>query len=258
MASYRAENSSDLERARDVSRRLRPAGSAVVAPALAAGTAPARPGFSAERARMFVGALSERASERAAVPPAARPGPTPTPPAPVPAPAPPAFATAPRIREIDPTPRPSLPRTGPVAPSLAAAASLTPAPPSGRATLPSPPAGGSWENLLAWCRTGLAADAAFVIDRRGLLVANSGKLGDDEAQAMGARLVVAMDQADALDPGSPVRTLALDLSTHCLTAIRLQIERGPLLTVGVLSLRPLSASAGALVRKAFLSKLGER
>ena len=130
--------------------------------------------------------------------------------------------------------------------------------PGGRTALPSPPAGGSWENLLSWCRTGLAADGAFVIDRRGLLVANSGKLTDEESQAMGARLVVALDQADALDPASPVRTLALDLSTHCLTAIRLQVERGPMLTVGVISLRPLSASAGALVRRAFVSKLAER
>jgi hypothetical protein len=143
-----------------------------------------------------------------------------------------------------------------VAPSPAPAAARPAAPPA-RPTIPEPPADASWESLLVWCRSALAAEGAFVIDGRGLLVSNSGKLTDDDAQAMGARLVVTVDQADELDRGAQVRTLTLDLSTRYLTGVRLQLASGARLTVGVLSLRPLTSSAGALVRRAFASKVAE-
>ncbi len=222
MATNSAESSSDLERAREVSRRLRPGGATAPPSAVTTGPLPTRLGFSAERARALAGGTAPMA----AAPHAAAPIPA-APPAP-------------------PNPSAELP-----------VAAARPSAPPARPTIPEPPADASWESLLVWCRSALAAEGAFVIDGRGLLVSNSGKLTDDDAQAMGARLVMTVDQADEMERGAQVRTLTLDLSTRCLTGVRLQLASGARLTVGVLSLRPLTLSAGALVRRAFASKLAE-
>jgi hypothetical protein len=111
--------------------------------------------------------------------------------------------------------------------------------------------------LLSWCRTALGADAAFIVDARGLLVANSGSLADEEAEAMGARLSVALQQADELEPGKPIQNLAIDLTARYLTGFRLQTARAQLLSVGLISARPLTPRAGALVRGAFASRLNQ-
>jgi len=127
--------------------------------------------------------------------------------------------------------------------------------PAQRPPLPMPPSTGTWESLLGWCRTTLGAEAAFVIDELGLLIANAGRIPDEEAQAMGARLVVALEQADELEQTAPVRALAIELTARYLTGFRLRMERGSLLAVGMVSARALPGAAAVLIRRAFASKL---
>ncbi|MFO0581955.1 MAG: hypothetical protein U0229_06770 [Anaeromyxobacter sp.] len=226
MADKPVGSSSDLERAREISRQLR--GGKATGQVGAGGASVG--GFSASRARAFGEPRGPEPVPAEALRPA------------------PADATRPAPPRSTPLPQSELP------PPIRR---MTPVSVPIMTTVPPPAEDAPWEVILEWCRQSLSAEAAFVIDVRGLLVANSGALTDDDAQAMGARLVAALAQADELEHGTPVRILVIDLSQRRLTGLRLQAASGGLLTLGLVSARPLASGAAALLKKAFARKLAE-
>jgi hypothetical protein len=201
------ESSSDLNRAREISRRLaerekRPAPKPAAAPA----PGPAHR-FSAEQVRAAAG--------------------LPAPPAPAsPAASAPA-ASAPAPARAAPPPRP----------------------------LPPLPAGGGWDALVAWCRSALLAESAFLIDDQGLLVASAGKIDAREAEGIGGRLVFTLEQADEMKGDAlSARAITLEYGGSCLSGWRVPIAGGVSLTLGVLGARPPGPDAGAIVARAFAGK----
>jgi hypothetical protein len=68
----------------------------------------------------------------------------------------------------------------------------------------------SWETLLTWVSKGLAADAAFVVDNQGFVIANTGKVPTDGFVALGAELCLSFEQLESMDPLAG-RPLWLDL-----------------------------------------------
>lgn len=74
-----------------------------------------------------------------------------------------------------------------------------PAPPAAPVAAPvriRPFAGGGWVALIDWCLASFAARAALVVDGSGLLIASRGGISNERAEEIGARLVIAMQQAD--------------------------------------------------------------
>lgn len=204
------ESSSDLMRAREISRRLverngRPG------PQPAAPPAPVLR-FSADQVRAAAGlpanvATPPPAASAAAVPPPGQPGPAPQ------------RATAP----------------------------LPPLPPL--------PANGTWEALVGWCRAALGGESAFLMDEHGLLVALAGKLGHDEAEGIGGRLVYLFEQADEMKGGErTTRSVSLGFGVSHLSGFRIAIAGGVLLTLGIFTAKPAHPEAGAIVARAFSSK----
>jgi hypothetical protein len=128
-----------------------------------------------------------------------------------------------------------------------------PVPAPAPARLPPVPTAGGFDARAAWCREALSADAAFLIDERGLLVASVGSVPAPEAEGMGARLVFTFDQADAMRRGSDrARAITVEFGSSWLTGWRFPLE-GIVLTLGIVSPRPLAPGAAALVARAFAS-----
>lgn len=198
--------SEDLERARELSRRLK----GVKKPG-----APARP----PEGPFTSLAISE--------PPAPKPRPPP-------APARPAAAAA---ASPAPSPAPSPPPT----PARAAAPAPRPPatePPPARAPLPAPTSSygsAAWNALLDECLDATHGESAFVMDPQGLIVAAAGRRPAEELEAIGSRLMIAFDQGDRMQDGQRSLTLTLETSQGALFGVRLLQEDGSVLTLGILS-----------------------
>ncbi|MCE9572450.1 MAG: hypothetical protein K8W52_04775 [Deltaproteobacteria bacterium] len=109
----------------------------------------------------------------------------------------------------------------------------------------------SWDEVLDQCVRQLGAIAAFIIDDRGLLVAGSGAMPLGMLEGTGARLVIAIHQADHMESAAgSARGITVEFDGQWLTGIRLPTET-TYLTVGLFTDRPLDASTRAAVAQAF-------
>ncbi len=105
-----------------------------------------------------------------------------------------------------------------------------------RAERPPPPESDDWAALLGWIRALCAADAAFLIDVRGLLVAASGDVPKERAEGMGARLVLAFEHADRMEADAQrSRSMVIDFGGAVLTGIRIPLPEGETLVLGIAS-----------------------
>ena len=135
-----------------------------------------------------------------------------------------------------------------------------PAPPASPIELlelpePIPDAIGSlgWARMLAWSVKALNAHGAFVIDAQGLVLALHGELEKNEMEAMGARLLIAFDQADQMVAKTRATSITIEIGSAFLTGMRLLV--GPFyLTLGLQTRAPLSAVSRAHLIDAFTRK----
>ncbi|MCE9572456.1 MAG: hypothetical protein K8W52_04805 [Deltaproteobacteria bacterium] len=109
----------------------------------------------------------------------------------------------------------------------------------------------SWDEVLDECVRQLGAIAAFIIDDRGLLVAGSGAMPLGTLEGTGARLVIAIHQADHMESAvGGARGITLEFDGQWLTGIRVPTESTPL-TVGLFTEAPLDLEARRAVAEAF-------
>ncbi len=114
-----------------------------------------------------------------------------------------------------------------------------------------------WEQLLEWCLVAFDAEAAFVMDAYGLVVANRGRMTPDAVQGVGARLMVALQHAAqmAVDtPDGTSRALAVELATGWLSGLRVVVGEGEdalQLTVGIVAKAPFARDERLAVERAF-------
>lgn len=110
-----------------------------------------------------------------------------------------------------------------------------------------------WAKLLDWCIDAYDADAAFVVDARGLLVGSRGLLPQEEIDEIGARLLIAFEQADHMSPGGS-QSMSIERDKTWLLGLRVALNETERLTVGVVTPRPISAAARKQVEEAFTRK----
>lgn len=94
-----------------------------------------------------------------------------------------------------------------------------------------------WNSMLDEClsASGEGAEVAFVTDDNGLVVAVRGEMDPTLIQGIGARLVIAFEQASQMaEMGSASRSLAIEFGERWLTGIRIRRGEGQVFTVGVL------------------------
>ncbi len=60
----------------------------------------------------------------------------------------------------------------------------------------------SWESILTWCITSSKAEAGFVVDSQGFVIASRGRLPSHGIEGVGAELVCSIEQLERIDPDS--------------------------------------------------------
>ncbi|MBI4750101.1 MAG: hypothetical protein HY774_16570 [Acidobacteria bacterium] len=93
----------------------------------------------------------------------------------------------------------------------------------------------TWEQLLKWCLEAINGSGAFLIDREGFVVANQGLVTPEKAQEIGARLTIALDQAQQL-PDLPETSpiVAFEQATGWVTGFNVTVGQLGTLQLGLL------------------------
>jgi hypothetical protein len=134
-------------------------------------------------------------------------------------------------------------------PAASVTDSRTPAPLPAR--VPPLPAATTFEARTAWCREALGADAVFLLDERGLLVASAGSVPSAEGEGIGARRVFCFEQTDAMRRGTDrTRSISVEFGSGFLTGWRFPSE-GVVLTLCVMTAKALPPGAAAVVARAY-------
>jgi predicted regulator of Ras-like GTPase activity (Roadblock/LC7/MglB family) len=144
----------------------------------------------------------------------------------------------------------SLGARGPVPPPPRIA---TPVPPAPRPSVPlmtrrqalrAPAAGfgpDAWNALLDAALSTVNGEAAVLMSPNGLIIASRGPRAGDELEAVGARLMVAFEQADRIDGEHATLSMSMEMPRGTLHGVRLAQPDGGFLTMGLLISRGLTA-----------------
>ncbi len=148
-------------------------------------------------------------------------------------------------RRLSPGPAPSLPKTEKPAAgyirfssaALGKASALAKAAPDSGQLTPVEQFGPAlWNRMLDQCLKATGAELAFVVDEDGLVVAWRGGPDASFSEGIGARLVIAFEQAVQMaDVGSTSQSIAIEFGDRWLTGIRIHRGDHHILTVGILA-----------------------
>jgi hypothetical protein len=111
------------------------------------------------------------------------------------------------------------------------------------------PAGGfgaaAWNKLLDACVVAVGADAAFLMDPHGLIVSARGPAVSEELEGVGAKLMVAFDQADRIGEAHSTLSMTVETARGTLHGLRLSQADGTLLTLGLVVMAGLTGERQA-------------
>jgi hypothetical protein len=68
----------------------------------------------------------------------------------------------------------------------------------------------SWENCIAWCMSSTRAEAAFVVDSQGFVIASRGRIPSQGFEGAGAELICSIEQLERIAPEAG-RILCVDM-----------------------------------------------
>ena len=129
--------------------------------------------------------------------------------------------------------------------------------PAPEAVAPAPRRFESLDELLQWAIQLTSSSSAFVMDPEGFAIATRGSLVGEDAQAVGAQLMVTMAEADRAEhPGTPALALAVEYASSTLTGLRVEREVGQVFTVGFVAAHTPSPQQREAVRAHLAHNLG--
>lgn len=92
-----------------------------------------------------------------------------------------------------------------------------------------------WNDMLDECLAAAHAELAFVTDDNGLVVASRGEMDTALVQGIGARLIIAFEQAAQMaEMGTTSQSLAIEFGERWLTGLRIKRGDSQVFTIGVL------------------------
>jgi hypothetical protein len=111
----------------------------------------------------------------------------------------------------------------------------------------------AWHALLDASTSAAAASGAFAMDAQGLVIATRGDLDEAQAERLGGRLMLTLDQAEKMSEHSGV--VCVEVEGRWLTGIRAPSKSGVQVTVGVLASEPVGRDARAAITQ-LMSTIG--
>ncbi|HEX7603920.1 MAG TPA: hypothetical protein VF316_20020 [Polyangiaceae bacterium] len=133
-----------------------------------------------------------------------------------------------------------------------------PATPALQRPPPAPPPSGpvEWGALIGWVRALAGADAVFLSDASGLLVALAGDVTHEHAEAMGSRLVLAFEHADRMEAAEAhaTRFMAVDFGGVVVSGLRVDLPEGGRLVLGIAGPTALGAELRGDIERVLVDK----
>jgi hypothetical protein len=98
----------------------------------------------------------------------------------------------------------------------------------------------SWENCIAWCMTHTHAEAAFVVDSQGFVIACRGRIPSQGFEGSGAELICSIEQLERISPESgKLSCIDMDFDKKRLIGIVAASETNDFFVVGLVSPEPI-------------------
>ncbi|MEZ4598230.1 MAG: hypothetical protein R2940_00380 [Syntrophotaleaceae bacterium] len=102
--------------------------------------------------------------------------------------------------------------------------------------LPMPEKFTSWEDCISWCMQATRAEAAFVVDSQGFIIAVRGRAPSHGFECTGAELVYSMDQLERIDPeAGKLNWIDLDYNKRRVVGFVTPQEEGEYFIIGMIS-----------------------
>lgn len=97
----------------------------------------------------------------------------------------------------------------------------------------------NWENCIAWCMSALRAEAAFVVDSQGFVIASRGRVPGHGFEGTGAELVCSVEQLVRVDPeAGTLLWVDLDFDKRRIVAFVTATEDSGCFVVGLIAPDP--------------------
>lgn len=98
----------------------------------------------------------------------------------------------------------------------------------------------SWEGCLAWCMNTTRAEAAFVVDSQGFVIASRGRIPSHGFEGAGAEMICSIEQLERIAPDAGnILCLDVDFDKRKIVGFVALSESSPPYVVGLVSPDPL-------------------
>jgi hypothetical protein len=114
----------------------------------------------------------------------------------------------------------------------------------------------SWENCIAWCMSLTHAEAAFVVDSQGFVIASRGRIPSQGFEGTGAELICSIEQLERIAPESG-RIFCVDMDFDKLRIVGLVASSDETATyvVGLVAPDPLRCETKHKIRQQVVNNL---
>jgi hypothetical protein len=98
----------------------------------------------------------------------------------------------------------------------------------------------SWESCIAWCMTSTRAEAAFVVDSQGFVIASRGRIPSQGFEGAGAELICSIEQLERVAPDAgKILCIDVDFDKRRIVGFVAACEGTPPYVVGLVAPEPL-------------------
>jgi hypothetical protein len=98
----------------------------------------------------------------------------------------------------------------------------------------------SWEACIAWCMNATKAEASFVVDSQGFVIASRGRIPSQGFEGAGAELICSIEQLERIAPDAgTIRCIDVDFDRRRMVGFVASTENTPQYVVGLVAPEPL-------------------
>jgi hypothetical protein len=98
----------------------------------------------------------------------------------------------------------------------------------------------SWESCIAWCMSSTRAEAAFVVDSQGFVIASRGRVPSQGFEGAGAELICSIEQLERVAPDAgKILCIDVDFDKRRIIGFVAACEGTPPYVVGLVAPEPL-------------------
>ena len=114
----------------------------------------------------------------------------------------------------------------------------------------------SWENCIAWCMSSTRAEAAFVVDSQGFVIASRGRIPSQGFEGAGAELICSIEQLERIAPeAGRILCVDMDFDKRRIIGFVASSEETPPFVVGLVAPEPLRNETKHRITQQIISNL---